>query len=109
MPLRRAFRLPARFWKPFASSNPANTPLFAEVEPFSQLNSAWGSGGSQSRMWDRISSGVPMGIRSRAYPPPTHRTISAMSPCQLQSFNPFARAAAPANHSAPNRRAFLLQ
>ena len=45
-----------------------NTGRWEGVEPFSQLNNTRGSGDVQSRMWDGMSSGVPMGIRRRAYP-----------------------------------------
>jgi hypothetical protein len=68
MPLRQAFRP--------VSGSLLIVPIqqaprfFAKAEPFSQLNNTWGSGGSQSRMWDGMASGVPMGIRRRAYPSP---------------------------------------
>jgi hypothetical protein len=62
--------------------------------PLSQLNNTRGSGDSQPSYqgWDVIRRSD--GHTETRISSPTHRTISVMFPCQLQSFNPFVQHAA---------------
>jgi hypothetical protein len=78
--------------------------FFAKVEPFSQLNNTC-VGLRRVAIpdvgWNAIRR--PDGHTETCISSPTHRTISSMFPCQLQSFNPFVQLAS-TNHNAPSWR-----